>query len=218
MTHIGASPGEGVTMVPYGEDYPEIRESIRAICENYPGAYWREREDRKEHGEDFVREITQAGYLSALIPEEYGGAGLPLRAGGVIFEEVNASGCTSGDIRAQMYMMKMLVRHGTPEQKKKYLPDISAGKLAYQSFGVTEPTTGRIMEVWTTEPGVQFYTGNYLDGTVTGKGGKIYKKNFGVCLETQHFPDSPNHPEFPSTVLRPGKTYRSQTNYAFSVR
>ena len=142
MTHIGATSIEGITMVPYGEDFPEIRESIRAICKNYPGTYWREREDKGEHGEEFVREITAAGYLSALIPEEYGGAGLPLRAGGVIFEEVNASGCTSGDIRAQMYMMKMLVRHGTPEQKKKYLPDISAGKLAYQSFGVTEPTTG----------------------------------------------------------------------------
>ena len=142
MSGIGASPIEGITMVPYGEDFPEIRESIRSICKNYPGAYWRELEDKGEHGEEFVREITEAGYLSALIPEEYGGAGLPLRAGGVIFEEVNASGCTSGDIRAQMYMMKMLVRHGTEAQKKKYLPDISAGKLSYQSFGVTEPTTG----------------------------------------------------------------------------
>ena len=81
-----------------------------------------------------------------------------------------------------------------------------------------DPKSGRVMKVATTEPGVQFYTGNYLDGTVTGKGGKVYKKNFGVCLETQHFPDSPNQPEFPSTVLRPGKTYRSSTTYTFSVR
>jgi aldose 1-epimerase len=81
-----------------------------------------------------------------------------------------------------------------------------------------DPKSGRVMKVSTTEPGVQFYTGNYLDGTITGKGGKVYKKNFGVCLETQHFPDSPNHPEFPSTVLQPGKTYRSSTIYAFSVR
>jgi aldose 1-epimerase len=81
-----------------------------------------------------------------------------------------------------------------------------------------DPKSGRMMAVTTTEPGVQFYTGNYLDGTVTGKGGKVYKKNFGVCLETQHFPDSPNHTEFPSTVLRPGKTYRSTTIYSFSVR
>jgi aldose 1-epimerase len=74
------------------------------------------------------------------------------------------------------------------------------------------------MKVATSEPGVQFYTGNYLDGTVTGKGGKAYKKNFGLCLETQRFPDSPNKPQFPSTVLRPGTTYRSTTVHTFSVR
>ncbi|MEO6739174.1 MAG: aldose epimerase family protein, partial [Chthoniobacteraceae bacterium] len=83
---------------------------------------------------------------------------------------------------------------------------------------VHDPKSGRVMTVRTTEPGVQFYTGNYLDGTVTGKGGKAYQKNFGLCLETQHFPDSPNKPEFPSTVLRPGAKYRSTTTYAFSVR
>ena len=83
---------------------------------------------------------------------------------------------------------------------------------------VFDPKSGRVMKVSTTEPGVQFYTGNFLDGTVTGKGGKVYKKNFGLCLETQHFPDSPNKPEFPTTVLRPGHTYRSSTMYAFSVR
>ena len=142
MSTIGASPIEGMCMIPYGEDHAEIREAIRAICKNYPGSYWRGIEDKESHAEEFVEEITQAGFLSALIPEEFGGAGLPLRAGGVIFEEINASGCTSSDIRAQMYMMKMLVRHGTAEQKAKYLPDISAGKLRYQSFGVTEPTTG----------------------------------------------------------------------------
>ena len=83
---------------------------------------------------------------------------------------------------------------------------------------VFDPRSGRVMKVMTTEPGVQFYTGNFLDGTVTGKGGKVYKKNFGLCLETQHFPDSPNKPEFPTTVLHPGHTYRSSTSYAFSVR
>ena len=81
-----------------------------------------------------------------------------------------------------------------------------------------DPKSGRLMKVATSEPGVQFYTGNYLDGTVTGKGGKAYKKNFGLCLETQHFPDSPNKPQFPSTVLRPGTTYRSTTVHTFSVR
>ena len=83
---------------------------------------------------------------------------------------------------------------------------------------VREPKSGRVMKVSTTEPGIQFYTGNYLDGTVIGKGGKAYQKNFGLCLETQHYPDSPNRPEFPTTVLRPGETFRSTTVYAFSAK
>jgi len=82
---------------------------------------------------------------------------------------------------------------------------------------VHEPTTGRVMEVYTTEPGIQFYSGNFLDGTLTGKGGHVYKRRFGFCLETQHFPDSPNKPSFPSTILRPGKTYTSRTVYKFLV-
>ncbi len=83
---------------------------------------------------------------------------------------------------------------------------------------VTEPTTGRVMEVWTTEPGMQLYTGNYLDGSDTGKGGKPYRHRYGFCLETQHYPDSPNRPEFPSTVLRKGARFRSTTVYKFSAR
>jgi len=82
---------------------------------------------------------------------------------------------------------------------------------------VAEPTTGRVMEVSTTEPGVQFYTGNFLDGSITGKGGHVYRRRYGLCLETQHFPDSPNHPSFPSTILRPGEEYRSKTVLAFST-
>ncbi|WP_239491990.1 aldose epimerase family protein [Luteitalea sp. TBR-22] len=83
---------------------------------------------------------------------------------------------------------------------------------------VYEPTTGRTMTVATTQPGVQFYTGNFLDGTITGKGGKVYPKRAGFCLETQHFPDSPNKPEFPTTILKPGETYRQSTAYTFGVR
>jgi len=83
---------------------------------------------------------------------------------------------------------------------------------------VYEPASGRVLEVLTTEPGVQLYTGNFLDGTVTGKGGKTYKRRYGFCLETQHFPDSPNQPRFPSTVLRPGEKFESTTIYRFSVR
>jgi aldose 1-epimerase len=80
-----------------------------------------------------------------------------------------------------------------------------------------EPTSGRVLEVSTTQPGIQFYTGNFLDGTVTGKQGHVYKRRYGFCLETQHFPDSPNHPEFPSTILKPGETFRSKTVFKFST-
>jgi len=83
---------------------------------------------------------------------------------------------------------------------------------------VYEPTTGRVMEVYTTEPGIQFYSGNFLDGSITGKGGKVYEYRYGFCLETQHFPDSPNKPDFPSTVLKPGETYTTTTIYTFSVK
>jgi aldose 1-epimerase len=83
---------------------------------------------------------------------------------------------------------------------------------------VTEPTTGRVMEVWTTEPGVQFYAGNFLDGTITGKEGKVYQHRWGFCLETQHYPDSPNKPNFPSTILRPGARYETTTVYRFSAK
>ena len=82
---------------------------------------------------------------------------------------------------------------------------------------VVEPTTGRTLDIYTTEPGIQFYSGNFLDGTLTGKGGQVYGRRFGFCLETQHYPDSPNHPEFPSTILRPGDQYRSRTVFAFGV-
>jgi acyl-CoA dehydrogenase len=131
-----------LTMVPVGRDYPEIRDAVRAICANYPGAYWRNLEETGNYASDFVGELTKAGFLSALIPEEFGGSGMPLRAGGVILEEIHASGCEGQTCHAQMYMMKMLLRHGTPEQKAKYLPGVASGEIRYQSFGVTEPTSG----------------------------------------------------------------------------
>jgi aldose 1-epimerase len=93
----------------------------------------------------------------------------------------------------------------------------NSGKLA-RAATVYEPTTGRVMEVFTTEPGMQFYSGNFLDGSITGKGGQVYNKRFGFCLETQHFPDSPNKPAFPSTVLKPGQKYHTLTVYKFSIR
>ena len=83
---------------------------------------------------------------------------------------------------------------------------------------VYAPRTGRVLEVYTTQPGVQFYTGNFLDGTNVGKGGKVYRKRYAFCLETQHYPDSPNHPQYPPTELKPGETFRQTTLYKFSAR
>ena len=134
--------GHDLTMVAAGRDFPEIRDAVRAICAGYPGAYWRRLEDEGAYATGFVAELTRAGYLSALIPEEHGGAGMALRAGGVILEEIHAAGCEGETCHAQMYMMKMIVRHGTAEQKARWLPGIASGALRFQSFGVTEPTTG----------------------------------------------------------------------------
>jgi acyl-CoA dehydrogenase len=125
-----------------GEDYADIRESVRAICTGFPGSYWREAEDREAYPEAFVKALTEAGYLAALIPESYGGSGLPLRAAAVILEEIHASGCSAGACHAQMYIMGTLLRHGSEAQKRRYLPEIAAGRLRLQAFGVTEPTTG----------------------------------------------------------------------------
>jgi acyl-CoA dehydrogenase len=129
-------------MVPVGRDYPEIRDGVRAICAKYPDKYWRELEDKDEYADAFVAELSAAGYLGALIPEQYGGAGLPIRAGCVILEEIHASGCSAAPCRAQMYMMGTLLRHGSEAQKQRYLPGIASGDIRFQAFGVTEPTTG----------------------------------------------------------------------------
>ena len=134
--------GSGETMVSIGEDFPELRDSVRRICAKYPGAYWRKLEDEKAYPTVFVRELTDAGFLGALIPEEYGGSGLSLRAAAVILEEINASGCNASQGHAQMYIMGTLLRHGSEAQKRKYLPEIAAGRITLQAFGVTEPTTG----------------------------------------------------------------------------
>jgi acyl-CoA dehydrogenase len=125
-----------------GTDYAEIRESVRKICADFPGAYWRDLEERLAYPTEFVQALTQAGYLAALIPEEHGGAGLPLRAAAVILEEIHASGCNAGACHAQMYIMGTLLRHGSTEQKAQYLPHIASGALRLQAFGVTEPTSG----------------------------------------------------------------------------
>jgi acyl-CoA dehydrogenase len=125
-----------------GEDYPELRDSVRRVCERYPGEYWRGLDAASAYPTAFIKELTEGGFLAALIPEEYGGTGLPLRAAAVIREEINAAGCTASQGHAQMYIMGTLLRHGSPEQKQKYLPKIASGELRLQAFGVTEPTTG----------------------------------------------------------------------------
>ena len=115
---------------------------MRAICANFPGEYWRELDRREGYPEEFVAALTETGFLAALIPEEYGGAGLTIRAAGVILEECHAAGCYAAACHAQMYTMGTLLRHGSPEQKAAFLPKIASGELRLQAFAVTEPTTG----------------------------------------------------------------------------
>ncbi len=123
-------------------DFPELRQAVRALCANFAPEYWRQLDEQRAYPEAFVKALTDAGWLAALIPEEYGGAGLGLTEASVILEEVNRSGANSGACHAQMYIMGTLLRHGSAEQKARYLPQIAAGRLRLQSFAVTEPTTG----------------------------------------------------------------------------
>ncbi|PRY99344.1 alkylation response protein AidB-like acyl-CoA dehydrogenase [Jezberella montanilacus] len=125
-----------------GEDYADIREGVRQVCADFPGSYWRDLEENEAYPTAFVQALTKSGYLGALIPEEYGGSGMPLRAAAVILEEIHASGCNAGACHAQMYTMGTVLRHGSEEQKKQYLPAIASGELRLQAFGVTEPTSG----------------------------------------------------------------------------
>ena len=129
-------------MMEVGETWPEIREAVRRLCASFPGDYWRDRDREREYPEAFVKALTDAGYLAVLIPEEYGGSGLPISAGSAVLEEVNATGCNAGACHAQMYIMGTLLRHGSDEQKQRYLPKIATGELRLQAFGVTEPTSG----------------------------------------------------------------------------
>jgi alkylation response protein AidB-like acyl-CoA dehydrogenase len=122
--------------------HPEIRESVRALCAKYPGEYWRALDRERAYPKAFVDELTKAGMLAVLIPEEYGGAGLGLSAAAAILEEIHASGCNGGACHAQMYTMGTILRHGSPEQKQRFLPGIASGELRLQAFGVTEPSAG----------------------------------------------------------------------------
>jgi acyl-CoA dehydrogenase len=123
-------------------DLAPIREAVRALCAGFPGEYWRALDRERAYPEKFVTALTKAGFLAALIPEEYGGSGLTMSAAVAIMEEIQASGCNGAACHAQMYTMGTVLRHGSAEQKARYLPGIARGELRLQAFGVTEPSSG----------------------------------------------------------------------------
>ena len=130
------------TILTLGEDYPDIRRAVGRICEDFQGAYWRKLDAAGAYPLEFVEALTKSGWLAALIPEAYGGAGLPLRAAAVILETIHASGGSAAACHAQMYTMGTVLRHGSETQKQEYLPAIANGDLRLQAFGVTEPASG----------------------------------------------------------------------------
>ena len=128
--------------IPKPDQYQEMREALRDLCSRYDSAYWQQVDHERGYPEAFVKAMTEAGWLAALIPEQYGGSGLGLAEASVIMEEINLSGGNAGSCHGQMYNMGTLLRHGSDEQKKLYLPKIASGELRLQSMAVTEPTTG----------------------------------------------------------------------------
>ena len=124
------------------EDRRAIRDAVRTLCRDFPDAYWREVDKKERYPQEFVDALTASGYLAALIPEEYGGAGLGITEAGIILEEINRSGGNPGACHAQMYTMGTVLRHGSEEQKRRYLPAIAKGELRLQAFAVTEPNAG----------------------------------------------------------------------------
>jgi alkylation response protein AidB-like acyl-CoA dehydrogenase len=124
------------------ESFPDIRDGIRRLCAQFPGSYWQQQDLERRYPAEFVAALAREGWLSILIPEEFGGSGLGLSAAIAVLEEVHRSGCNGGAAHAQMYTMGTLLRHGSEEQKARYLPKIASGELRLQAFGVTEPTSG----------------------------------------------------------------------------
>src|SRR5438105_4681196 len=127
---------------PRAHEYQEYRQAVRELCGQFDSKYWQAVDERSGYPDEFIKALTRAGWLAALIPEQYGGGGLNVTEASVILEEINRSGANSGACHAQMYIMGALLRHGSEEQKRKYLPGIASGELRLQSFAVTEPTTG----------------------------------------------------------------------------
>jgi len=129
-------------LIDLDNNHDDLRAAVRALCSKYPGEYWRAKDRARAYPGEFVDELTRAGFLACLIPEEFGGSGLGIGSAAAILEEIHATGCNGGACHAQMYTMGTVLRHGSPEQKKTYLPRIASGELRLQAFGVTEPTTG----------------------------------------------------------------------------
>ncbi len=131
-----------MTSVQHDETHQDLRAAVRDLCRSFPDAYWRDLDARRAYPDAFVKALTDAGYLAALIPEEFGGSGLGIAEAAIIMEEINRSGANAGACHAQMYTMGTLLRHGSDAQKREYLPKIASGALRLQAFGVSEPTTG----------------------------------------------------------------------------
>ncbi|MEY3702724.1 MAG: hypothetical protein RLZZ561_344 [Pseudomonadota bacterium] len=131
-----------MTAVTESEDIAEIRRAVQALCAEFPGEYWRARDSVRAYPAEFVDALTKSGFLAALIPEAYGGSGLSLAAAAVIMEEIQAAGCNGASAHAQMYIMNTLLKYGSEDQKRTYLPGIASGELRLQAFGVSEPTSG----------------------------------------------------------------------------
>src|SRR5690242_10596333 len=129
-------------MIPKPDRFQEMREALRALCAEFPSDYHRRHDQAATYPVEFIDALTKAGWLAAMIPEEYGGSGLGLTEATVVMEEINRSGANAGHCHGQIYNMGTLLRHGSPEQKRFYLPRIASGELRLQSMGVTEPTTG----------------------------------------------------------------------------
>lgn len=123
-------------------DYADIREEVAKLCARFPGPYWQAKDKARAYPSEFVAALGEAGYLAALIPEEYGGAGLPISAAAAILEEIQSNGCNGGAVHAQIYVMGTVLRHGSDAQKAAFLPKVATGELRLQAFGVTEPTSG----------------------------------------------------------------------------
>ncbi|WP_085885586.1 acyl-CoA dehydrogenase family protein [Oceanibacterium hippocampi] len=128
--------------MPLGPQWPDIRDGVERLCADFPNEYWRKLDHEDAYPTEFVQTLTRSGFLGALIPEEYGGSGLPITAAGAVLETIHAQGCNAAACHAQMYTMGTVLRHGSAEQKARYLPKIASGELRLQAFGVTEPTTG----------------------------------------------------------------------------